>query len=141
METNTDIFMRIKAVFPPSYRDDCWYTVTVRPLALTSPTSSLHVWVPPAKAVSIVACHRQHSLGEFYLHLIRQPEFQTPEQRQRLSKRIHAAMMKAWPLIGIPLVFEAVASLAKVERDEDIDPSFDQYVVPLPPPGMLCLAR
>lgn len=43
------------------------------------------------------------------------------EQRENVSKRLRDVLMKAWTLVGIPLVITAVASLAKAEKDLELD--------------------
>ncbi|KAI9704790.1 MAG: hypothetical protein M1836_006570 [Candelina mexicana] len=56
---------------------------------------------------------------DLYLYLLTQKEFQTSEQRKRLSLRLRDVLMKVWTLVGIPKVIEAVVALAKVEAEGD----------------------
>jgi len=43
------------------------------------------------------------------------------EQRENVSKRLRDVLMKAWTLVGIPLVITALASLAKAEEGLELD--------------------
>jgi len=54
-------------------------------------------------------------------HIHTQLDSGDKEQRERISKRLRDVLMKAWILVGIPLVVTAVASLAKAEEGLGLD--------------------
>ncbi|KAK4901859.1 hypothetical protein LTR27_001633 [Elasticomyces elasticus] len=63
---------------------------------------------------------------ELYLYLISKPQYQTPEQRQALMRRIREALVKLVSVVGVPKPLEAVFSMGEVEREEDKDYSFSR---------------
>jgi hypothetical protein len=64
-----------------------------------------------------------------YTHLIAQPEYQTPEQRQRLMRRLRETLFKLIVIVGVCRPLEAVLEIESVlERDEDRDWSFSRWV-------------
>ena len=65
-------------------------------------------------------------MGDLYRYLISQPAYTTPEQRQRLVRRMREAMIKCIILNGIPVVLQALLSVAELEREEDKDFSFSR---------------
>jgi hypothetical protein len=65
-----------------------------------------------------------------YTHLIAQPEYQTPEQRQRLMRRLRETLFKLIVIVGVCRPLEAVLEIESVlERDEDRDWSFSRWVL------------
>ena len=73
----------------------------------------------------MVATGKVDSLAELYLYLTALPQFSTSDQRKRLSLRLRGVLLKAWTLVGIPLVVSALAALARVESAEDTNTGFD----------------
>ncbi|TKA70398.1 hypothetical protein B0A55_05606 [Friedmanniomyces simplex] len=63
---------------------------------------------------------------ELYLYLISKPQYQTPEQRQSLMRRLREALVKLVSVVGVPKPLEAVFSMGEVEREEDKDYSFSR---------------
>ncbi|KAK3074735.1 hypothetical protein LTR53_002610 [Teratosphaeriaceae sp. CCFEE 6253] len=63
---------------------------------------------------------------DLYLYLISKPQYQTPEQRQALMRRLREALVKLVSVIGVPKPLEAVFSMGEVEREEDKDYSFSR---------------
>ncbi|KAI9678249.1 MAG: hypothetical protein M1817_006194 [Caeruleum heppii] len=98
--SSKDLFDSIRATFPSTLRDNCWYLTT---------------------ASALVAVHRPDVLTDLYLYMIALPEYQTSEERLRLSARLRELLVKEWTLVGIPLVIQALVALAKVEAKEDVD--------------------
>ena len=43
-----------------------------------------------------------------------------------LSMRLRDLLLKTWTLVGIPSVVTAFAALAEVEREGDVDETFEQ---------------
>lgn len=66
---------------------------------------------------------------DLYLYLISRPEYQTPEQRQALMRRLREALVKLVSVVGVPKPLEAIFCMAEVEREEDKDYSFSRYVI------------
>lgn len=64
---------------------------------------------------------------ELYLYLISKPEYQTPQQRQSLMRRLREGLVKLVSVIGVPKPLEAVFCMGEVEREEDKDYSFSRY--------------
>jgi hypothetical protein len=75
----------------------------------------------------LVATGKVDSVAELYLYLTALPQFSTSDQRKQLSLRLRGVLLKAWTLVGIPLVVGALAALARVEKVEDTDMGFDGY--------------
>jgi hypothetical protein len=70
---------------------------------------------------SLIGSGQQKLAGRLYTHLTSQPQYQTPEQRQALVRRLREAMVKCIIINGIPVVIEAVTAVSDVERPEDRD--------------------
>ncbi|CAM6001185.1 unnamed protein product [Sphagnum balticum] len=96
---------RVQQEFPERFRKDGWYLTTT---------------------AALIACGKPALVAPLYTHLSN--EYQTPEARKALVRRIREAMIKCIILNGIPIVMEAFAALAKVEKPEDQDKSFTRSV-------------
>ncbi|KAH9907220.1 hypothetical protein F4778DRAFT_527259 [Xylariomycetidae sp. FL2044] len=95
-----ELFAHVEATFPSALRDRGWY--------LTA-------------AAALTACGLQQHLGSLYLYLTRKPAYQTPTERQYLVRRLREALFKTIMICGIPKVMDGIASIARVEREEDQD--------------------
>ncbi|KAI9799394.1 MAG: hypothetical protein M1833_004094 [Piccolia ochrophora] len=95
---DNELFNHLYSSFPESLREDGWYL---------------------AVASALVATHNASKVADLYIYLTSRKNFSTSIQRKRLSRRLRETLMKAWTLVGIPVVLEAVVALAKVERPED----------------------
>jgi len=69
----------------------------------------------------LIACGRPEAIADLYLFLTSQERFSASAQRKRLSRQLRDVLMKEWTLVGIPLVITALAALAAVEKEEDVD--------------------
>lgn len=85
----------------------------------TGETSKLISAKPQAS--SLVACGRPEAIADLYLYLASQERFSASAQRKRLSRQLRDVLMKEWTLVGIPLVITALAALAAVEKEEDVE--------------------
>ncbi|KAI1322831.1 hypothetical protein F5Y16DRAFT_415421 [Xylariaceae sp. FL0255] len=94
------LLQQLEQSFPPTLRQDGWYLTT---------------------AAALTSCGLQRHLGSLYLHLVSQPRYQKPAQRQQLVRRIREALFKTIMICGIPRVMDGIASIARVEREEDQD--------------------
>lgn len=65
--------------------------------------------------------NRPGAVGALYRHLQAQPAFATQPARTALARRLRAALLKQWTLVGIPVVLGAVAALAGVEREAGVE--------------------
>jgi hypothetical protein len=82
-------------------------------------------WFILALACLVAGGHPDLS-ADLYLHLIARPEYQTPEERQALVRRLREVLVKLVAIIGVPKCIDAVFSIAGVEREEDRDYSFSR---------------
>lgn len=77
--------------------------------------------------ITAIACLAASSDPEacrsLYLHIISKPEYQTPESRQRLVRRLREALFKTIVLVGVCKPIEAILAIREVERPEDRDMS------------------
>ncbi|OQN96882.1 hypothetical protein B0A48_17436 [Cryoendolithus antarcticus] len=100
------LFKSVEKLFPSqSLGSDKWYL-----LALAAIASGGH----PEFA------------ADLYLHLISKPEFNTPDARQKLMRRLREALVKLVSVVGVPKPLEAVFCIAEVEKEEDKDFSFSR---------------
>jgi hypothetical protein len=72
----------------------------------------------------LIGSGKPFHVGDLYKYLIAQPAYTTPQQRQHLVRRMREAMIKCIILNGIPIVFQALLSVAELEREEDKDYTF-----------------
>lgn len=56
-----------------------------------------------------------------YLYIIGKPDYQEPEARKRLVRRLRESLFKCICLVGVCKPIEAVLAIAQVERPEDQD--------------------
>ncbi|KAH6682291.1 hypothetical protein F5X68DRAFT_192631 [Plectosphaerella plurivora] len=96
----TAIFEKAEAEFPRRFREHGWYITVI---------------------ASLIGSGQQKLAGHLYTHLISQPQYQTPEQRQALVRRLREAMVKCIIINGIPVVIEAITAISDIERPEDRD--------------------
>lgn len=68
-----------------------------------------------------MACGKPDEIGTLSTHIHVEMGPSDKEQREKVSKRLRDVLMKAWTLVGIPLVITAVASLAKAEEGLELD--------------------
>ncbi|SLM33686.1 AhpD-like [Lasallia pustulata] len=99
------LFTRIRAKFPGSLGSDTWCLVV---------------------ASALISLSHPSCISDLYQHLTSQSQYQTSEQRMKLSKRLRDLLLKTWTLVGIPPVVSAFAALAEVEREGDVDETFEQ---------------
>ncbi|KAL4920514.1 hypothetical protein BDW62DRAFT_176648 [Aspergillus aurantiobrunneus] len=60
---------------------------------------------------------------QLYLYLTSQPAYNTSPARKALVRRLREALFKAAIIVGVCKPIEAILALAKVEKEEDKDPS------------------
>lgn len=63
-----------------------------------------------------------------YKQLIKRPEYQTPQQRQALMRRIRETLFKLIVIVGVCKPLEAIFDIDAVTRPEDKDYTFSRYV-------------
>ncbi|KAM5472473.1 hypothetical protein MauCBS54593_003065 [Microsporum audouinii] len=101
-----DLFKEIQRVFSlTTLGDDRWYFIPIAALS---------------------GAGEPEYIVQLYSHLIEQPEYATPESRQRLVRRLREALVKCVPIIGVCRPLEAILGIAKVEKEEDKDYSFSR---------------
>lgn len=64
--------------------------------------------------------------ANLYLHLTARPEYQSPDSRKALVRRLREVLIKLVSVVGVPKPIDAVFSIAGVEREEDKDYSFSR---------------
>ncbi|KAH8178187.1 carboxymuconolactone decarboxylase [Sarocladium implicatum] len=74
-----------------------------------------------AAAATLVGGNDPELCGDLYQHLIAQPEFSSPAQRQRLVRRIRETLVKSVCIVGVCKPLEAILAISKLERPEDKD--------------------
>lgn len=62
-----------------------------------------------------------------YKELIKRPEYQTPEQRQALMRRIRETLFKLIVIVGVCKPLEAIFDIDAITRPEDKDYTFSRY--------------
>lgn len=62
-----------------------------------------------------------------YQHLVQRPEYQTPDERRALLRRLRETLMKLVIIVGVCKPLEAVFDLDAVVREEDKDDSATRY--------------
>jgi hypothetical protein len=75
---------------------------------------------------AIVGGNQTTSAPTLYTHLIQRPEYTTPEQRQRLMRRIRECMVKLVSIAGVCKPLDAIFDIDAVTRPEDKDYSFSR---------------
>ena len=137
-ESLTALFNDAEASFPPRFREHGWYLTMVsqRPKTLVDCIITIVIFdnsnfkkiidvcryvLTLSQVASLIGSGQQKLAGHLYKHLISQPQYQTPETRQALVKRLREAMVKCIILNGIPTVIEAVTAVSEQERPEDQD--------------------
>ena len=70
-----------------------------------------------------------------WTYLTDQPEFQHPDERRALNRRLREFLMKQWVTIGVPKVAIAAFALIKEEKPGDADLRFSKCVTPKSQPG------
>ena len=75
---------------------------------------------------ALIGSGKPQLVGGLYKYLVAQSIYKTPQQRQRLVRRMREAMIKCIILNGIPIIFQALLSVAELEQDEDKDYSFSR---------------
>ena len=63
-----------------------------------------------------------------YKELIKRPEYQTPEQRQGLMRRIRETLFKLIVIVGVCKPLEAIFDIDAITRPEDKDYTFSRCV-------------
>ena len=66
-----------------------------------------------------------------YKYLIRKSEYQTPDSRKALVRRIREALVKNVSIVGVAKPIEAVMALDAVEDPIDKDYSSSRYAPPI----------
>lgn len=61
------------------------------------------------------------TVGELYKYLIQQPQYQTPQARQALVRRLREALVKSVSIFGVCKPIESILAIAELEHDEDKD--------------------
>jgi hypothetical protein len=64
-----------------------------------------------------------------YKELIKRPEYQTPEQRQALMRRIRETLFKLIVIVGVCKPLEAIFDIDAITRPEDKDYSFSRCAI------------
>lgn len=64
--------------------------------------------------------------ANLYLHLTARHEYQSPDSRKALVRRLREVLIKLVSVVGVPKPIDAVFSIAGVEREEDKDYSFSR---------------
>lgn len=77
-------------------------------------------WYLPAMAC-VAASSDPEAARSLYLYLTKKPEYQTPDERQRLVRRLRESLFKCICLVGVCKPIEAVLAISQVERPEDRD--------------------
>lgn len=67
------------------------------------------------------------NLGQLYMHLTSQQDYNTPEERRALNKRLREFVIKQLITVGAPKAAVAFFGLIKVEQPGDADMSFTKY--------------
>ncbi|KAF2722434.1 hypothetical protein K431DRAFT_283862 [Polychaeton citri CBS 116435] len=75
---------------------------------------------------AITAGGQPERAADLYRYLTSKPEYQTPEQRHSLIKRLREALFKLICIIGVPRCLEAIFTIAPIEKEEDRDYSFSR---------------
>lgn len=70
---------------------------------------------------AIVGGNDPERCDQLYLYLTAEPQFQTPDQRRTLVRRIREALFKSVCIVGVCKPLEAILAISKVEREEDRD--------------------
>lgn len=104
-ETLPHLFDTVQAKFPKSLGPHSWYLVAASALITNSPPSNF---------------------GQLWTYLIQQPEYQTPEERRALNKRLREFLLKQWVTIGVPKIAIAAFALIKEEKPGDADLGFSK---------------
>ncbi|CZT20919.1 uncharacterized protein RCC_06779 [Ramularia collo-cygni] len=82
-------------------------------------------WYILAIAAISAGGHPGHA-ADLYKYLLAKPEFNTPDARKALVRRLREAMMKLVSVVGVPKPLEAIFSIGAIEREEDKDYSFSR---------------
>ncbi|KAL5381139.1 hypothetical protein DPSP01_007393 [Paraphaeosphaeria sporulosa] len=78
-------------------------------------------------ALSAVCASGKPSLAaDVYSYLISLPHHKTPNQRQKLMRKVREALVKNVPIIGVARPLEAIMCIDAVTRPEDKDSSFSR---------------
>ncbi|EFW98968.1 hypothetical protein CMQ_4820 [Grosmannia clavigera kw1407] len=59
--------------------------------------------------------------AQLYCYLCAQPQYKTPQARQKLIRRLREALLKAISIVGVCKPLEAILAIAAIERPEDRD--------------------
>ena len=93
--TMNELCERIKATWPQEELGESWYLLVL---------------------CAKVACFQPQSIAPLYAHLA-SSSHTTAAAREQLSARLKDALMKIWPVTGIPTVITAVSHLAAAEHE------------------------
>lgn len=116
------LFHSIEKDFPRDLGDDKWYDFHPHASSNLTLTSRRYIL-----AISSISAGGYPDLSaNLYQYLISKPEFQTPESRQALVRRLREALVKLVSVVGVPKPLEAIFSIARIERPEDRDYSFSR---------------
>lgn len=108
----TALFQKLEASFPPDLTPSTrWYLLALPCLLHASETAYA---------------------ANLYLYLTSKLEYQTPDQRRALVRRIRECLLKTVAILGIPKTLDAIIHIGEVERDEDKDLSFSRFVFCIP---------
>lgn len=69
----------------------------------------------------IVAGPDPEAASQLYLYLCSQPQYQEPEQRQALVRRLREALVKAVSVVGVCKPLESALAISAVEQPQDKD--------------------
>lgn len=67
----------------------------------------------------LAASPSPESCSDLYLYIISKPEYQLPEARHKLIRRLREALFKSACLVGVCKPIEAILAISQVERPED----------------------
>ena len=121
------LFEKIEAKFPSeSLGHERWYLITVSIYLFLIPLYCITRLTVTAKISALTGGNQATHAADLYAYLISKPQYETPDARKVLVRRLREALVKDVSIIGVPKCLEAVFSIAKVEREEDRDFSFSR---------------
>ncbi|KAF2652987.1 hypothetical protein K491DRAFT_662830 [Lophiostoma macrostomum CBS 122681] len=104
-EDALELFKAFENKFPKSLGDEKWYIVLF---------------------AAMVGGNQPNFAPNLYKNLIERPEYSTPEQRQRLMRRIRECMVKLVSIAGVCKPLDAMFDIDAITRPEDKDYSFSR---------------
>jgi hypothetical protein len=120
------LFKAIEAKFPSqTLGDDKWYVLLVWAVLYTH----MGTQAKSLQLAAMVSGGQPSFAPLLYKELIKRPEYQTPEQRQALMRRIRETLFKLIVIVGVCKPLEAIFDIDAITRPEDKDYTFSRYGV------------